>query len=274
MQSLSPQSIGQDMRFVYAGNYARQPDMVVNTAPLAGELPIAFGTPLVRAEGGAVAPMGAGNTGSQFIGIAGSEIKSATQYGQVAGSYCPGEAVSVFQHGCIGVRCQRGAPAADAPVYVRTVASGNYLVGGFEAEADGSNSVLIPNAHWTGPADSAGVAELRLIYIGPAPEVAGTPGPAGADGGYYIPSVSDDGTLSWEASTEDMPSVPSTNIRGPQGEPGPAGPSYTLPAATTGALGGVKQMAAITDLAAAPTMEDFNNLLAALRTAGMLAQST
>lgn len=332
MQSLSPQSIGQDMRFVYAGNYARQPDMVVNTAPLAGELPIAFGTPLVRAEGGAVAPMGAGNTGSQFIGIAGSEIKSATQYGQVAGAYYPGEAVSVFQHGCIGVRCQRGTPAADAPAYVRTVASGNYLVGGFEAEADGSNSVQIPNAHWDGPADSAGVAELRLIYIGPAPEVAGTPGPAGADGGYYTPSVDGSGNLTWTASKSGMPAVEGANIRGPagangtngangapgaaagfgvptatvdnatgtpsvsvtasgpdtakiftfefhnlKGEQGPAGadgPSYTLPAATMGALGGVKQMAAITDLAAAPTMEDFNNLLAALRTAGMLAQST
>ena len=30
-------------------------------------------------------------------------------------------------------------------------------------------------------------------------------------------------------------------------------------------------MTAITDLSAAPTMGDFNNLLAALRTAGMLA---
>ena len=32
-------------------------------------------------------------------------------------------------------------------------------------------------------------------------------------------------------------------------------------------------MAAIANLTAAPTMDDFNNLLAALRTAGMLAQS-
>ena len=32
-------------------------------------------------------------------------------------------------------------------------------------------------------------------------------------------------------------------------------------------------MAAIADLTAAPTMEDFNSLLAALRTAGMLATS-
>ena len=42
---------------------------------------------------------------------------------------------------------------------------------------------------------------------------------------------------------------------------------------TAATLGGVKQMAAIADLSAAPTQQDFNNLLAALRTAGMLATS-
>ncbi|MEO2797953.1 head fiber protein, partial [Flavonifractor plautii] len=61
--------------------------------------------------------------------------------------------------------------------------------------------------------------------------------------------------------------------KGPKGDQGPAGPSYTLPAAAAATLGGVKQMAAIADLSAAPTQQDFNNLLAALRTAGMLATS-
>lgn len=58
---------------------------------------------------------------------------------------------------------------------------------------------------------------------------------------------------------------------GAQGPQGPAGATYTLPAATTAALGGVKQAAAVEDVAAAPTMEEFNALLAALRTAGILA---
>ena len=47
--------------------------------------------------------------------------------------------------------------------------------------------------------------------------------PAGADGGYYQPSVSDDGILSWSASKADMPSVASANIKGPAGVRGPAG---------------------------------------------------
>lgn len=316
--ALNPQSIGLSMSHGFAGSYARQPDMIVNTAPAGTAM--SFGTPLVRASGGAVLPMGAGDTGGQFIGVAGREIKSATEYnGQNVGSYAASEAVSVFQRGCINVKCQRGTPAADGAVYVRTAASGSYVIGGFEAEADGSNSVLLPNAQWSGKADSNGIAELRIAYVGGLPQAAGTPGPAGEDGGYYTPSVSAEGELTWTASKDGMPGVAGSNIRGPAGAQGPAGaaagfgnptatvdaetgtpsvtvtasgpdtakvftftfhnlkgepgPSYTLPNATTSVRGGVLQMAAISDLSAAPTMEDFNNLLAALRTAGLLASS-
>ena len=323
---LNPQTIGLNMSHGFAGSYARQPDMITNTAPLGGTAAIVFGTPLVRGENGAVVPLGAGNTGNQFIGVAGREVKSPAEfYSQNVGRYAPGEPVSVFQRGCINVKCQKGAPAVDGTVYVRVTASEGYPAGGFEAEADGADTVVIPNAQWNGPADNHGVAELRIAYVGPVPSASGS---AGEDGGYYQPSVSEDGVLTWKASKDGMPAVAGANIRGPaeadgangtdgapgvaagfgtptatvdsatgtpsvtvtasgpdtakvfafefhnlKGAQGPAGPSYTLPNATTSARGGVLQMAAITDLTAAPTMEDFNSLLAALRTAGMLATS-
>lgn len=327
--ALTPQTIGLNMSHGFSGSYARQPDMIVNTAPLGGTEIIPFGTPLVRGENGAVLPMGTGNTGNQFIGVAGREVKSPAEFfNQNVGQYSPEEPVSVFQRGCINVKCQKGSPAIDGTVYVRVTASGNYQPGGFEAEADGANTVALPNAQWNGPADNHGVAELRIAYVGPVPTVSGS---AGEDGGYYQPSVSEAGELTWTASKEGMPAVSSTNIRGPagadgangtngadgapdtaagfgtptvtvdsatgtpsatvtatgpdtakvfafefhnlKGEQGPAGPSYTLPDATTAVRGGVLQMAAIADLSAAPTQQDFNNLLAALRTAGMLANS-
>ena len=325
--ALTPQTIGLNMSHGFSGSYARQPDMIVNTAPLGGTGSIPFGTPLVRGENGVVLPMGTGNTGNQFIGVAGREVKSPAEFfNQNAGQYAPEEPVSVFQRGCINVKCQKGSPSIDGTVYIRVTASGNYVVGGFEAEADGANTVALSNAQWNGPADSNGVAELRIAYVGPVPSVSGS---AGEDGGYYQPSVSEAGELTWTASKEGMPAVSSTNIRGPagadgangtngadgapgtaagfgtptvtvdsatgtpsatvtatgpdtakvfafefhnlKGEQGPAGPSYTLPNATTSVRGGVLQMAAIADLTAAPTQQDFNNLLVALRTAGMLA---
>lgn len=73
-----------------------------------------------------------------------------------------------------------------------------------------------------------------------------------------------------------------TGEQGPQGEKGdtgeigpqgPKGDTYELPSATQEALGGVKQVAPISDISEAPTQENFNNLLQALRNAGILAVS-
>lgn len=47
---------------------------------------------------------------------------------------------------------------------------------------------------------------------------------AGADGGYYTPSVDGSGNLTWTASKSDMPAVDGANIKGPKGETGAAGP--------------------------------------------------
>lgn len=52
---------------------------------------------------------------------------------------------------------------------------------------------------------------------------AGTPGADGEDGGYYIPTVAADGTLSWTASKEGMPAVGSMNIKGADGQDGAPG---------------------------------------------------
>lgn len=49
----------------------------------------------------------------------------------------------------------------------------------------------------------------------------------GDDGGFYLPSVSEEGVLSWTPSEAEMPAVPDTNIKGPQGETGPQGEAFT-----------------------------------------------
>lgn len=296
--ALTPQTIGLNMSHGFSGSYARQPDMIVNTAPLGGTEIIPFGTPLVRGENGVVLPMGTGNTGNQFIGVAGREVKSPAEFfNQNVGQYAPEEPVSVFQRGCINVKCQKGSPSIDGTVYVRVTASGNYVVGGFEAEADGANTVALSNAQWNGPADNHGVAELRIAYVGPVPISGGSGGDMMADGSVPMTGAlnmgsnkitntaepTDDTDVATKEYVDDTITVALVGNYIPAGEKGAASgvatldantklPAAQLPAAGA-AIGGVKQMAAIADLAAAPTQQDFNNLLAALRTAGMLANS-
>lgn len=115
----------------------------------------------------------------------------------------------------------------------------------------------------------------------------GATGPAGAAAGFGTPTATVDAntgtpSVTVSASGPDTAKVFSfafKNLKGAKGDKGdtgaqgPAGPSYTLPAATTSALGGVKMAAAVADAAAAPTMEEFNSLLASLRAAGILASS-
>lgn len=144
-----------------------------------------------------------------------------------------------------------------------------------------------------------GVANEQVGPQGPKGETgpAGATGAAGAAAGFGTPTATVDATsgtpaVTVQASGPDTAKVfafsftglkgekGDTGAQGPAGEKGdtgaqgpqgPAGATYTLPAATTAALGGVKQAAAVEDVAAAPTMEEFNGLLASLRTAGILA---
>ena len=63
----------------------------------------------------------------------------------------------------------------------------------------------------------------------------GGSGTDGEDGGYYIPSVDTSGNLNWTASKAGMGSVPSVNIKGPQGPKGDTGAQG--PKGDTGAVG-------------------------------------
>ena len=131
-----------------------------------------------------------------------------------------------------------------------------------------------------------GVQNEQVGPQGPA-GAAGATGPSGVSAGFGTPTATVDANTGTPSVTVSA-SGPDTakvfafafkNLKGAKGDEGdtgaqgPAGPSYTLPAATTSALGGVKMAAAVADAAAAPTMEEFNGLLASLRAAGILASS-
>lgn len=165
------QTIGKNFPHGFAGCYAYQPDMIVKTRPAGGDAPFAYGTPLKYATGtnGNVVPMGAGDAATAFVGVAAYEVKSATNYlAQGEGVYAPKDAVSVFMRGAVNVKVQKGTPALGGTVYVRVAANASYptaVVGGFEAEADGNNTVALTGVQFEGPADANGVACIRILYM-------------------------------------------------------------------------------------------------------------
>ena len=167
MAGLNPQVFGKDMPHGFAGSFARQPDMIVETRPAGGTANIPFGAPLVYDSSKNVVQAGAGFTADQFVGVAAAEIKSVFSYlDQQAGQYAPGEAVSVFQRGSINVKCYDGTPALGGTVYVRTAESETYttgVVGGFSATDESSATVALTGCQWGGPADADGVAELIIL---------------------------------------------------------------------------------------------------------------
>ena len=167
MAALNPQVIGKEMPHGFAGCYARQPDMIVETRPAGGSAAIPFGAPLVYdAKKPAVVAAGATFDAANFVGVAGCEIKSALTYlDQQAGQYAPGEPVSVFQRGSINVRAY-GTPALGGAVYVRTGTSETYTsetVGSFTANNESGKTVALTNCQWGGPADANGIAELVIL---------------------------------------------------------------------------------------------------------------
>lgn len=162
---LNPQVFGKDMPHGFAGSYARQPDMIVNTRPAGGNVNIPFGAPL-EYSGGAVVQAGSSFTADKFAGVAGCEIKSALTYPTQAGQYAPKEAVSVFMRGSINVKVYDGTPALGGAVYVRTTASDTYttgVVGGFSATNESGKTVALTNCEWGGAADANGIAELVIL---------------------------------------------------------------------------------------------------------------
>lgn len=162
---LHPQTIGKEMPHGFAGCYARQPDMIVETRPAGGTTPITYGTPLVY-DDGSVVPAGAAFTATDFAGVAGFEIKSALTYlEQQAGQYAVGDPVSVFQRGSINVKAY-GVPALNGTVYIRTAASDTYTtepVGAFTATNESGDTVALTNCKWGGAADANGIAELVIL---------------------------------------------------------------------------------------------------------------
>lgn len=168
--------IGISMNNGFPGSYSRNGDCVIAnrlvkptdlTGPDFGEAVVLnddntyTGVKAFITAGGAM-------TAAKFAGVAVREVKQATAYAAAAvGNYGAGQPCDVLQRGSIVVTCNVGTPKSGATVYLRIAANGAIpagIVGGYEAAADGGNTVALTNVQWsTGVKDANGVAEITIL---------------------------------------------------------------------------------------------------------------
>lgn len=163
------QAIGITMNYGYPGSFARNADClignhIVKSTDSTGPN---FGDPVVLNSDNTISKFGASNTAAQFSGVAVREVKQNVNYYPTAGSYSPGAPSDVIKRGNVSVVCNVGTPTAGGAVYIRITANGAIpagVVGGFEAAADGTNTIQLTNAKFaTGLMDANNVTELAIM---------------------------------------------------------------------------------------------------------------
>jgi len=171
-------AVGVSMNQGFLGNFARNADcIIVNRIikPGASYAGPNFGDPVALLSGNlfqALPDFITVDSGSftlaNFAGVAVREVKTFVTYQPtptIAG-YLPGQPCDVIERGSVSVRCRVGTPTAGGAVYVRITLNGAIpagIIGGFEAAADGGNTIALTNCEWaTGAMDANGVVEMVI----------------------------------------------------------------------------------------------------------------
>ncbi|WP_105326117.1 structural cement protein Gp24 [Acidaminococcus provencensis] len=166
---MSGKAIGISMNYGFPGTYARTPDDIVTSRQLKeGSADVPFGMALCANGDNTYSPVGDDFTAAKFGGVALRVVKQATAYDdQTATAYHAKDLVNAINRGAVVVTCNHGTPTAGGSVYVRIKENSSIpagVVGGFEAEADSTNTVQLTNVQWTnGYVDANGVAEITIL---------------------------------------------------------------------------------------------------------------
>jgi hypothetical protein len=172
-------TIGTSLNYGFAGNLAYSPDNITVAKPVkTGTANIPFGFAVQLNTDNTVQLAGAATTAATFAGIATGEVKQSFTYptnpsggttiGNNAGAYLPLQPADITQRGIVAVKCNVGTPTAGGAVFVRIAANGAIpagVVGGFEAAADGANTIAVTNCKWfSGKSDANGITTLRINF--------------------------------------------------------------------------------------------------------------
>lgn len=158
--------IQEKLNYGYPGSVSRSNDaIIINRRVKEGV--IAFGDPVIMNDDNSLSAFGEGHKATDFIGVAVREVKQTADYYNPTGKYLENEPADIITRGSVTVQVNAGTPKARGKVYVRVVANEaipNGVVGGFEAEADGTNTVELSNVVFTtGQMDTNKVAEITIL---------------------------------------------------------------------------------------------------------------
>lgn len=158
-------TIGIAMNVGYAGTQSRTADAIIQARVAAAN--IKFGLACKLTNDNKWTLIGAGDTAGVVAGIAVREVVQANTFDpQSNPDYLVGQLCDVMVRGNCTVRCQRGTPVSGDAVYVRIAPNETYpdaVVGGFEASADGANTIQVTNIEWTtGVMDADGITEVTV----------------------------------------------------------------------------------------------------------------
>lgn len=158
-------TIGIMMNVGYAGTQSRTADAIIQNRIADGA--ISFGQAVVLTNENKWKLVGAGTTAEMVAGIAVREVVQANTFNpQSNPDYLDKVPCDVMVRGNCTVHCQRGTPVSGTAVYVRIAANETYpdaIIGGFEASADGANTVQVPNIEWTtGVMDTNNITEVTV----------------------------------------------------------------------------------------------------------------
>ena len=164
---MSGKVIGLNLNHGFAGSYARQPDLIVNTHPnKEASASIPFGHALMVASGGVKLPT-ASITAADFAGVAARQVQTQLSYTSQngAGEYKPNDPVSCFQRGRINVECKVGNPAPNGSVYIAISTANSNVVGDFTATEGTLNTdtIKLTNCKWGGAKDANNIVELVIL---------------------------------------------------------------------------------------------------------------
>ena len=160
------QVIHKSLNYGYPGNVSRGNDtVIINRRVKEGEIP--FGAAAIMETDNSVKAFGATNVATDFIGVAVREVKQTADYYNVTGIYYENEPADIITRGSVMVQVRVGTPTARGKVYIRVAANEaipDGVIGGFEAEADGVNTIELSNVVFTtGQIDANKVAEVTIL---------------------------------------------------------------------------------------------------------------